>query len=107
MAMEELESFEKMLEPYKVYLLIGEFVVVPVVTILAGYALGNTSLGIPVAAGYIGADILVMITRHRTLRVSGYLNKPQLHVASILAFRCSSRPSVSRSAKILLVINCI
>ncbi len=77
MAMEELEPFEKMLEPYRVYLLIGEFVVVPVVAILAGYALGNTSLGIPVAASYIGADILVMITRHRTLmgiRLSG--NKP-------------------------------
>lgn len=65
--MEEMESYMKMLEPYRVYLLILEFVVMPAIAILGGYALGNGSFGLSVAAGYIGADILTMITRHRTL----------------------------------------
>lgn len=65
--MEEQERYEKWIEPYRVYLLIFEFIVFPLGAVLAGYALGYASQASATVIGYLAADILIMITKGRTL----------------------------------------
>jgi hypothetical protein len=67
---EVLERHNKYIKPYLVYFFILEFIVIPVGAVLAGYLLGRAGWVSAMVIGYLAADILVIITRGRTLLTS-------------------------------------
>jgi predicted neutral ceramidase superfamily lipid hydrolase len=64
---DQQEPYRKYIEPYRVYLLIFEFIIMPAGAILAGYLLGKLGQVSTIVIGYIVADILVTVAKGRTL----------------------------------------